>query len=935
MLLCAFFCIKNVQAQNYYLSNNFNSGDVVTTCNGRFYDDGGPNANYNQNQSWTVTFKPGIPTGYMQLIFDLPNSFKLNTGATLEIFDGMNTTDSLLGGSVLTDAFNNILQNGFAFTATDTNTSRALTVRFNSSTTAVPDFGWNVRLKCVPACQRFTGIIQTTPASINESVSICPGDRVDFRFRGNYGNNNQGYVQADNLNKYIWNFVGRDSITNGVSDVSRSFQQGGYKIKLTVIDSNNCRTENILSVKVKTGIRPRYSFTAPEACFRDSVTIFGNIDNTTGYTTGTFENGFTNTGSFIQPPLSGDSIFLPDGTGVTYSTTITVTQFLPGQRLTNVALLKGIFAKMEHSYLGDLRISIVAPNGVEVSLKGYPGGGDCYMGEPVDRDNLPNVRGKGYNYTWSMSAQYRKMVQEANRWNYSYTDNSGFSVVNHLYLREGSYLPETDFNALVGTPLNGNWVLKITDNLAIDNGYIFNWGLDFDPILYPDPELYRVGLASYAWLPAPGLIRTFDNGVNAVVYAPNPGTYPYTFQVRDSFNCVYDTIVNVLIRALPNKPYLGPDSAICNGQILPLTVANPQVSPNFIYTWSNGATGYTTNITLPDTYIVTGTDGFGCKEKDTVVITRATPYSVSLGNDFNWCKSSPATLNAQIISSGNPNIVSYKWQDNSTGPTFLTAGAGTYYVSAFNNIGCFETDTIVVGYNPINDYLIMPRDTSICDLTTITYRLNLPVTASVLWADGTVGTEYTVSDSGIYKMTATTSDGCTRTDSMRVAIRPLPVFSLGPNQTSCNGFDVKLTANYPGATYRWSNGDRTASTLVSNTGDYFATATFNACNYSDTVNIVFTKCDCNPKVVNAFSPNGDGINDIWKPYLECRPLKYDLQIYNRYGQNVLDNQNWRNGWNGKQNGVDLPVGVYYYVFQYFDEVLQKSFLYKGSITLLR
>ena len=96
--------------------------------------------------------------------------------------------------------------------------------------------------------------------------------------------------------------------------------------------------------------------------------------------------------------------------GVTYSSNISINQFLQGQTLTNINDLKGIFINMEHSYLGDLNISITAPNGVTVNLKNYPGGSGAYLGEPVDEDSpapannaLSSVAGKGYTYVFNLS----------------------------------------------------------------------------------------------------------------------------------------------------------------------------------------------------------------------------------------------------------------------------------------------------------------------------------------------------------------------------------------------------------------------------------------------------------------------------------------------------------------------------------------------------
>jgi gliding motility-associated-like protein len=931
LTLCV-LCTYVSNAQNYYIgTNGVNNGSIVNTCVGNFYDDGGPGSNYNQNQDYTITFKPDNPFTFMQIKFIGNNPFLLGTGAQLFIYDGMSVNDTLLNGSALNANSNNIITDGFAFTASDTNTSHALTIRFISTSTDPTAAGWVAQIRCVPPCQKIFGAIQTNPPKTGNYLNICPNDRVTFSFIGSYPQNNQGYVQADYLNKYIWNFTGRDSVTYGVSTVARNFpRQGGYKIQVIVVDTNNCRNQTEMFVKVRTGIRPQFRFSGDTICYRDTFVIAGNVDTTSGYTTGSFGTGFINNGTFIQPPVSGDSIFLPDGSGVSYQTSIIVNQFLPTQTLTNVNQLRRIFAKLEHSYLGDLRISVIAPNGREVVLKAYPGGGNCFLGEPVDQDNLPNVRGVGYEYSWGPVPTYRRMVDETGTWTQTYTDNSGFTYNNHAYLKAGIYRSEGALSALIGTPLNGNWTLKFTDNLAIDNGYLFDWGLEFDPALYPNPETYSVPMASYNWLPAPGLISVA--GFTATV-SPPLGTTAYTFAVRDTFGCRFDTTVNVIVNPLPLKPNLGADTTICTGQIIALNVLNPQAGVS--YQWSNGTNGVSTSVNAIGNYNVIGTDNNGCRNRDSIQVIFSQLFRVSLGTPTQWCATSPALLTANVTGSGANVVNRFVWQDNSANRTFLTPSPGRYYVTAYNNIGCYESDTITLVDNLINHYFL-PNDTTICDKSAFTYNLNTPVPANILWQDNSTGYTYTVRDSGYYSITATTADGCKRYDTMKIGLRPLPKFNLGADKTLCKGFDQILNARYPGATYLWSNGKRDSSIIVTIGGDYYATATYNACDYQDTVKVTFVDCDCNPKLLNAFSPNGDGINDVWKPQLTCRPLNYDLQIFNRYGQRIILNENWRsNGWDGRVEGNDVPVGTYYYVFAYFDEVLKQQIYFKGSITVLR
>ena len=87
-------------------------------------------------------------------------------------------------------------------------------------------------------------------------------------------------------------------------------------------------------------------------------------------------------------------------------------------------------------------------------------------------------------------------------------------------------------------------------------------------------------------------------------------------------------------------------------------------------------------------------------------------------------------------------------------------------------------------------------------------------------------------------------------------------------------------------------------------------------------------------IPNAFSPNGDGVNDEWR--IEVTGLLYinSLKVFNRWGQEVLNTKQITIGWNGKKNGQPLPVGTYYYILDGIG-AFNKRVFQKGAVTILR
>ena len=89
------------------------------------------------------------------------------------------------------------------------------------------------------------------------------------------------------------------------------------------------------------------------------------------------------------------------------------------------------------------------------------------------------------------------------------------------------------------------------------------------------------------------------------------------------------------------------------------------------------------------------------------------------------------------------------------------------------------------------------------------------------------------------------------------------------------------------------------------------------------------------KVRNAFTPNGDGINDQWLVYDNFECLRnVSVHVFNRYGNEVYVSKDYRNNWDGRYKGKSLPDGTYYAVID-FILISGKSFTTKTDLTILR
>jgi gliding motility-associated-like protein len=127
------------------------------------------------------------------------------------------------------------------------------------------------------------------------------------------------------------------------------------------------------------------------------------------------------------------------------------------------------------------------------------------------------------------------------------------------------------------------------------------------------------------------------------------------------------------------------------------------------------------------------------------------------------------------------------------------------------------------------------------------------------------------------------------------------------------------------------NSDTAAIPLATATDDitYLLTLTgIGDCAVSDTV---FLRVLKGPEIPNAFSPNGDGINDVWRiKYLEFYS-EATVQIFNRYGQLVYLTTGYGVPWDGNFKGTPLPIGTYYYIIN----PKNGREIMKGSVTIVR
>jgi gliding motility-associated-like protein len=133
----------------------------------------------------------------------------------------------------------------------------------------------------------------------------------------------------------------------------------------------------------------------------------------------------------------------------------------------------------------------------------------------------------------------------------------------------------------------------------------------------------------------------------------------------------------------------------------------------------------------------------------------------------------------------------------------------------------------------------------------------------------------------------------------------------------------------------WNDGSTGPFLDVTKAGTYSVTV-FNDCGSStDQITVDFTQCDPKPTFPNAFSPNGDGRNDYFRPVVRGPMYEYELRIFNRWGELIYLGYDSKKGWDGRYQGQPVSIGTYVWWLTYKKMPNGNPNIIKGEVTVIR
>ncbi len=431
---------------------------------------------------------------------------------------------------------------------------------------------------------------------------------------------------------------------------------------------------------------------------------------------------------------------------------------------------------------------------------------------------------------------------------------------------------------------------------------------------------------------------TWDNGVtDGVLFsAVNTATYTVTGTSLEGCTNTDQVVVNVN----PNPtPVITGDLSYCVGET-PILDAGPGYN---IYNWSNGEVTQTAvNMTVLDNPItVAVTDVNGCSGTSAPVNLIENPLPiVDLGNDTSLCDGGLLTLDAQNGGS------TYQWSDNSSQQNLFVVMTGTYWVNVTDINGCTSSDTIDVTFTPIPTVDAGP-DLAICpgDSVTLAATGNGVV---YIWDNNVQdGVAFAPTATNVYSVTVVDANNCSSTDNVVVVVEEQPVasFTYYPEDITLFDPEVEFTnTSINGVSYDWSFGEGGSSTemnptyVYSDTGSYVVQLIVTSpLGCTDTASVLLPVNDVPYLYVpNSFTPNNDGDNDVFKAVLAGRmPSKFEMLIFNRWGELIYNTENHNDSWNGTYQGIDCQQDAYIWLIRVTDATGVVTTEYRGHINLIR
>ncbi len=498
--------------------------------------------------------------------------------------------------------------------------------------------------------------------------------------------------------------------------------------------------------------------------------------------------------------------------------------------------------------------------------------------------------------------------------------------------------------------LAASYVVRVRDQYGCDGFYIDN------PVILediPGPQVTQVNSTDETDFLGNGIIEIIANGSTPVIYysidggatyQSNNGTFNnleagiYNLEIKDENDCDTAFVVEIKNVILTFLHAVTGEGGHCFGTtaMVPVNVDNFNSVANFHLKLSYNA------------------DNLQCEGFTSVhpqLLDSLTGWVDQAAGDIHLAWNSPIALTFTgtekvadlVFTTKNPGQGELSWYTGNTESYFTNAGGNPIPAE-------FQTGDVEI-YEPPEIFLEQSKtfcEGQMVGIMGIATGNQHPLTYRWIYPTGdTTGNDpfffsVTQADAGLYTLLVTDNVGCTDQKSIEMIVSENPVAAFHGTDTLAMHAGDFLDAGAGLSSYLWNTGDSTESIIINAEGMYKVEMESPVgCLGSDSVYVKLVSeeiPDFNIYIPNAFSPNGDGINDIFQikfPNSTFNIQHSTLSIFDRWGGHVAETDGLINGWDGKKNGKDCPGGVYVYKIVFSVDGVQGNQEKVGTVMLVR
>lgn len=655
---------------------------------------------------------------------------------------------------------------------------------------------------------------------------------------------------------------------------------GNYTI--TIKDANGCITTSAAHVSAPNNISAVVSTTNP-LCYGETGSF--SLSATGG--TGTLQysidgTNFQSSTTFAGLPANTYTITIKDSYNCTSTTSVIISQPTAVSASANVSNVlcyggSGGIAVNASGGTGSISYSIDGVNFQSSNVfAGLPAGSYTIIVKDV------NSCSKTLNKTITQPQQLLTLINDTivaicdGTCNGTITATATGGTLPYSYLWSNNQTTQTISNLCTG-----KYQISITDNnnCAVNDSIVIKDASNLSSTLTVTNYISCYGECSGALIAQgidgqPNYEYNWSNGSNSQSLT-NLCAGVYYVTVKDQQNCIRIRFTN-LVQPADLNTYVSNGTIVCNGQSSTISVNVSGGTPTYVYSWSDAQnqhtqTAYNLNAGV---YTVTITDSKGCSK--TLNTTLTEPEKLLFNSEVNnvICQNA-CDGNINLALTGGEKPYNYLWSNAETTPNISNLCSGNYTVSISDKLGCSINGSFDISYG---DY-VPPLDASSDD--------------SIIFIGQSTHLHSTLNQDYIYE---------------------------------------------------WDNSEHLSNSFISSpvaspiaTTMYVVTVTDkNGCVNTDSVLVIVRDFVCDEPFVyvpNAFSPNGDGNNDVLFVYSNIVAKVY-FAVYDRWGEQVFVTEEIDRGWDGIFRGKPSDPAVYVYYLE-VTCIDGQTITKKGNVTLIR